>query len=762
MELRPHQIKAVEMLRQSLRAGNKRPVLAAPCSFGKTITAAYMLSEAAKKGKRGIFICDRVKLVQQALEAFDYHGLRVGVMQGDHERTNPAAPIQIASIQTITRRGRMPEFDFAIVDECFPAGTLISTPKGNIPIELVRPSMKVHNAFGVGEVLSATAKTTSEIVEIILNDGSRIKCTGNHKVFTDTGWVEARHLEVSSRVFGKKELSRLWGDYVACNCSGCNVREGCGISVEEQENLLSILLEEAGESYAQQSVEKKDERDIKAYRSQAEESWRKWSRANCSAGSDVKCSWIGLGCGACNTNKDKTLEQRPNTKSLQGRFGQQEIDDNHRARRWKSLHDQKKAAGCKKGFCSRVLRVESVEITKLRSNEVVYNIGISGHPSYFANGILVHNCHTHYKGLQDMMDAYTAVPFIGLSATPYSKGLGKAYDDLVVPITPRELLDQGYLCPVDYYGGAHVDLSKVKTKRLGTGGSDYDPDDLSRAVEDDPKLTGDIIQNWFKYAKGKQTIAFSPSIRHSKHMVDMFNAAGIPAVHIDGYMDDEERQWIYKAHDEGEFLILSCSRLLNTGYDAPQVECLIDCFSTRSITAYVQRAGRIMRTFKGKERAIYLDHASNVQRFGFAEDIIPDMLDDGEKTYNERSLTKEKKEPKVKQCPQCYQQMIGIRCKCGYEIPIKEQLESTKEELVKLQKVNNKEYTYEDKVKWLSELRAYGRWKNYKDGWAANKYREKFGVWPNKVNPVSTMQISKEVQAWITHTQIKSAKRRMM
>lgn len=485
MRLRPHQERAIEMLRASIRAGNKRPLLAAPCSFGKTITAAAMLANAAQMGKRGIFICDRVKLVQQALESFDRHGMKVGVMQGEHERTNPHAPIQIASIQTITRRRQMPEFDFAIVDEA----------------------------------------------------------------------------------------------------------------------------------------------------------------------------------------------------------------------------------------------------------------------------------HTHYKGLSKMMDAYTAVPFIGLSATPYSKGLGRAYNDLVVPITPAELLDQGYLCPVDYYGGAHVDTSKIGLKRLGTGASDFNPDHLAAATEQDGKLTGDIIKNWCKHAMGKQTIAFSPSIRHSKHMVDMFNAAGIPAVHVDGYMDTEERDWIFKAHDEGEFLILSCSRLLNTGYDAPQVECLIDCFPTKSLITYVQRAGRIMRTAEGKERAIYLDHAGNVARFGFAENIVPDELHDGEKVYNERSLTKEKKEPKVKQCPQCYQQMVGIRCKCGYEIPIKEQLETTAEELVKLQKQDNKGYTYEQKCEWYGGFLGYAHSRGYKDGWAANKYREKFGVWPNKVNP-KLGRISPEVMGFIKHSQIKHAKRR--
>jgi superfamily II DNA or RNA helicase len=483
MELRPHQIKAIEMLRESLRKGNKRPILAAPCSFGKTITAAYMLSEAAKKGRRCVFICDRIKLVQQALEAFDLNGLDVGVIQGNHERTNWDAPIQIASIQTMSRRSRMIEFDFAIVDEC----------------------------------------------------------------------------------------------------------------------------------------------------------------------------------------------------------------------------------------------------------------------------------HTHYKGLQKYMDAYTAVPFIGLSATPYAKGLGKHYDDIVVPVTPRDLLSHGYLCPVDYYGGHSVDTKGIKKRALPTGGTDFDPKALSSAIEEDQKLVGDIIQNWIKHGQDRQTIAFTPSIKHSKQMVDMFEAAGIPAVHIDGYMDDEERQMIFRAHDRGEFKILSCSRLLNTGYDAPKVSCLIDCFPTNSIISFVQRAGRIMRTAEGKENAIYLDHAGNVQKHGFAEDIIPESLDDGTKKFNERSQTKEKKEPKVRKCPQCYQEMVGIRCKCGYEVPQREQLISDSQELQKLTKANNKNFTNEQKAQWLGELYCFAAQKGYKSGYASHLYKKKFGVWPNKIIPRLSNEVSPEVMGFIKHHQIKMA-----
>lgn len=481
MELRPHQVRAIDLIRQSIRKGNKRIMLGANTSFGKTITAGYILNEARKKGKHGIFFCDRIKLVNQSLQAFDGLGLDVGVIQGMHERTDYSKPIQIASIQTVARKRRKPEFDIAIVDEA----------------------------------------------------------------------------------------------------------------------------------------------------------------------------------------------------------------------------------------------------------------------------------HMAYKSIRELMDRYSNIVWIGLSATPYTKSLGKIYQDLIVPITPRELIDQGYLCPVDYYGGESLDTAGLKTKRTSIGTYDYDPMQLQEETEkQQDRLSGDIVKNWLKYGKGRQTIAFSPSIKHSKYLVDLFNQHGIPAEHIDGYMQPEDREDLFQAHNNGEFMILSCSQLLTTGYDSPTTSCIIDCKPTKSLTIYCQTVGRIMRTAKDKHNAIYLDHAGNVRRHGFAEDIVPDELDDGEKKFNERNQTKEKKEPKVRQCPQCFGEMVGIRCKCGYEIPIKEQIDTDDAILQKLSKTN-KEMPYTEKQRWYGELLHYASLKGKKKGWVAHTYKKKFGVFPNKVEPTrSSDGISQDVSGHIKHCNI--------
>lgn len=495
MKLRPHQELAVEMLKDSLRAGNKRVVLGAPCSFGKTLTAAYILHNVIKKGKQAVIICDRLKLIEQTLEAYDGMGLEFGVIQGEHWRTDYSKPLQIASAQTLARR--MEKFG----DRAFP-----------------------------------------------------------------------------------------------------------------------------------------------------------WDLA------------------------------------------------------------------------------------------------------------IIDECHTHYKYLTKIMERMNNIPMIGLSATPYSKGLGMYYQDLVVPTTPRELLANGYLCPVDYYGGRKIALEGVKTRRLSTGASDYDPGSLSKAVEGDTTLVGDVIANWKKHADGRQTVSFTPSINHSKELVRQFRDAGIGAEHVDGYMDPEEREDIIKAHDRGEFLILSCSRLLNTGWDSPSTSALIDCFPTKSLIVYIQRIGRIMRTAEGKNDAIVLDHAGNVARFGFAEDIVPESLDDGEKDYNERKQTQDsdKDEPTVRECPQCYRQFIGLRCSCGYEIPIKVEIKTTEEELQKLAKAENKFVSIDEKRSFYSQLMGYSRMKGYQTHWADHKYRERFGVWPNAINKGSLRleDPTYDTLQWIKSRNIAWAKRK--
>jgi DNA repair protein RadD len=96
--LRPHQQRALDALRASLAAGNRRPMLQAPTGFGKTLTAAHMIQRALDKGKRLAFTVPALNLIDQTVAAFEAEGIHcLGVMQGIHERTDRDQPVQVCS-----------------------------------------------------------------------------------------------------------------------------------------------------------------------------------------------------------------------------------------------------------------------------------------------------------------------------------------------------------------------------------------------------------------------------------------------------------------------------------------------------------------------------------------------------------------------------------------------------------------------------------------------------------------------------------------
>jgi len=118
---------------------------------------------------------------------------------------------------------------------------------------------------------------------------------------------------------------------------------------------------------------------------------------------------------------------------------------------------------------------------------------------------------------------------------------------------------------------------------------------------------------------------------------------------------------------------------------------------------------------------------------------------------------KEKKETKPKECPDCYQQFVGLRCKCGYEIPKNQVIETdgTILQEVKDKKKANRDVPRAEKEKFLGELMLYARQRGFKQGWAQHKYRDRFGVWGSKVKAAEVSQVSQDTKNWITHTNIK-------
>jgi len=395
----------------------------------------------------------------------------------------------------------------------------------------------------------------------------------------------------------------------------------------------------------------------------------------------------------------------------------------------------------------------------------IQTIDKRGYPE--ADLILIDEAHgtPGSKAYQRFMEHYKTVPMIGLTATPFSKGMGKTFfwgtmwEGIIAATTIRELIDQKYLVDCDIYAPGEPDLSNVKIVA-----GDYQEEQLGIAV-DKAELIGDIVTHWFKLANNKPTVCFATNIAHSQHIVEQFILAGVKAEHIDCYTSDDDRRRILDRVFSGETKIISNVGILSEGWDFPACEVMILARPTRSLIRYIQMAGRILRPFEGKEKSILLDHSGTCKRLGFPTDDLPLFLDDGKPRDKKEAAKKEKKReenlPLV--CPTCFCVLAKpTTCpKCGYVFPKKKNTIETKDgELVKIKKGKGKikNIPREEREKIYAELKGYAQQRGYKEGWAWYKCREIFGTGPR--SNVSAVNPTESTLNLITHLRIKNAKRR--
>lgn len=324
----------------------------------------------------------------------------------------------------------------------------------------------------------------------------------------------------------------------------------------------------------------------------------------------------------------------------------------------------------------------------------------------------------------------TKKPFIGLSATPWARGLGKWYDDLIVGATMAELIEQGYLSDYRVYAPSHPDLSGVR-KTAG----DYNQHELSE-VMGERRLVADVVDTWLKLGEGRPTLCFAVDRAHAQKLQRQFEQAGIGAGYVDAFTDLIERRHVQGQLARGEIQVVCNVGCLTTGVDW-DIRCIILARPTRSEMLFVQMVGRGLRTAQGKADCVILDHADNHARMGFVSDIHYGKLDDGSA---EGRQTPERKEALPKDCPKCsFVKAPKVReCpKCGFVPEVRSEIENEDGDLIEVRRGKQK-VTAEDKQLFWSMANFVDRERGKGGKLAKALYRSKFGVWPKGLRDIPT------------------------
>lgn len=340
--------------------------------------------------------------------------------------------------------------------------------------------------------------------------------------------------------------------------------------------------------------------------------------------------------------------------------------------------------------------------------------------------VMVDECHEAFEVIHDMMDRWQSVHFVGLSATPWTKGMGLRWNDLVQSITIGELIEAGFLSKFVAYAPDVPDLSDVAISK-----GDY-AEGPAAEIMAGKALMASVVETWLAKGENRPTLLFGVNRAHAKAMQEQFEAAGVAAGYCDANVDSVERQHLGRQFAAGDVKVACSVRTLTTGIDWP-VSCIIDAAPTRSEMLHVQKIGRGLRVNPGTEDLIILDHAGNSLRLGLVTDIFHDKLDTTRK--GERQERTQKAEKLPKECANCAALVASRVCPfCGHERKPQPGVDTIDGELVQISG-KNRTFTTAEKQAWWSGIQTIKIARGKSDGWAAHTYRDKFGVWPRGLDP---------------------------
>jgi len=330
------------------------------------------------------------------------------------------------------------------------------------------------------------------------------------------------------------------------------------------------------------------------------------------------------------------------------------------------------------------------------------------------------------------------IKVIGLTATPFTKGMGSVYSHVVSPITTKKLVDAGSLVPLRVFISKEIDMTGAK-KVAGEWSQ-------AEATSRGKKITGDIVAEWIKktheiFGKPEKTIVFCAGVDHGVDLQAKFREQGYNFVSISYKDDDQFKKDVIEDFNkpDSDIVGLIATDILTKGFDSPAVRIGVSARPfTKSLSSHIQQMGRVMRTYPGKDFGLWLDHSGNYIRFREDwEDVFENgvsELDDGKEKSKKEPDEKEKKDSKCPACGALWPRGSDTCTNCGHVRERKSAVVSVPGQMEELGSMSR-----DDKQAWWS----MAQWKVQAGSWSDKRalanYRERFGVWPKGLHDMPMM-----------------------
>lgn len=315
------------------------------------------------------------------------------------------------------------------------------------------------------------------------------------------------------------------------------------------------------------------------------------------------------------------------------------------------------------------------------------------------NLILVDEAHTIPPEGEGMYQTFLSeakvvnpdVRVIGLTATPFRLRSGLIcrpeyiLNHVCFEIGVKELIDQGFLSQLRTESGAiHADTSRVHVR-----GGEFVAAEVEDLMDQDELVKAACSEIVTSIGQRRTVLIFTAGIQHGRHVQDVLRQDHqIDCGFVCGTTPAKERDATLNAFREGKLRVLCNVNVLTTGFDAPNIDCIVILRPTMSPGLYYQMVGRGFRLHPDKPDCLVLDFGGNVERHGPVDAI--------------RIATRKRKgtdDGPKKRCPECQATIAAgfATCPhCGYVFPPPErQLHETQASQAEILSGPNGETRYE-------------------------------------------------------------------
>lgn len=235
----------------------------------------------------------------------------------------------------------------------------------------------------------------------------------------------------------------------------------------------------------------------------------------------------------------------------------------------------------------------------------------------------------YFLGIDIKWNERSAIPLIGLTATPYrtvseqARKLAQRFhrrilrpsflgDDYFEVLRERGVLSRPIHRILSHESGSIIDAGSRNDEYMERFG-DFSPDVVSELGED-PVRNALLLRELCSIGEDASVLFFGCSVEHAEAMAVLLRRRGRSAAAISANTATATRRFLIEEFRAKRIQYLCNYQVLTTGFDAPKVDVVVISRPTASPVLYEQMIGRGMRgpLFGGTANCIVIDVEDNL------------------------------------------------------------------------------------------------------------------------------------------------------